>query len=591
MGVAWLVVSNLAIRSWVHSPDDLLRWIVIRGWIFVALTGAVLFFSIRYLFNLERKLIIENETRFRLLVDRFPHFVWTLGPTEQAEFFNQRWCEYTGKTQEELLTIDWRDWIHPEDRGIFLEGKAIRSGEFRVRRYDNVYRWHSGILLPLSGPDGQLISWYGSAMDIDDRKHFEDARKFISKASRHLSESLDFLETLRTTAVSAVNGMADWCVACALRGDDSRSESPCVFASRYTDLMHEDVLAEKCLTCVGGCAIEQPGHPIHGAIEEGASRLVHEVTDEFLEKFSCGTSMTDLKALGLTSILIVPIRSVRSSVRGALILCSGPSAKRFTPEDLVVAEDFASRASVALENARSYRDATQAISAREEIIAVVSHDLKNPLNAIRLISELLARSSREGKLPASVLAQSTLISKSVDQMHRLIQSILDLSKLEGGRIRIERKKEDVGHMIDESLEMIRLEASQKSIRLIKTPTSRGHVEILCDHDRMMQVLSNLLGNAIKFTREGGRIQVGYESKGETVLFSVSDNGPGIPARVLPHIFDRYWQARETAQKGTGLGLSIARGFVEAQGGKIWVDSQEGKGTTFYFSFPRVPYAA
>ena len=127
-------------------------------------------------------------------------------------------------------------------------------------------------------------------------------------------------------------------------------------------------------------------------------------------------------------------------------------------------------------------------------------------------------------------------------------------------------------------------SSAKSLR-VHNDIPEGALSASCDHDRMIQVLSNVVGNAIKFTPDGGAIHVGATRDGDRIRFSVADNGPGIPADELPHVFDRYFQARRKNRDGIGLGLSIAKGIVDAHGGRIWVESEEGRGSTFFFTVP------
>jgi CheY-like chemotaxis protein len=167
----------------------------------------------------------------------------------------------------------------------------------------------------------------------------------------------------------------------------------------------------------------------------------------------------------------------------------------------------------------------------------------------------------------------------------LIQDLLEVASLEAGRFKLERQPFSARPFVEEALEAARAQAAHKELRLDVEFPQGDRFDFDGDRDRALQVLGNLLGNAVKFTEAHGRIVVRVEPLEREVQVSVSDTGPGISADDLSHVFDRFWQAQKTARMGTGLGLSIARGMVEAHGGRIWVNSQVGVGSTFHFTLP------
>jgi two-component system, chemotaxis family, sensor kinase Cph1 len=230
----------------------------------------------------------------------------------------------------------------------------------------------------------------------------------------------------------------------------------------------------------------------------------------------------------------------------------------------------------------------KAVQVRDDLVAVVSHDLKNPLGVIHLQVGLILRAlplDREGpwrRLHTSI----DRIQRAADRMNTLIRDLLDLAKIEAGRFAIEPVPEELESLIEECVELFHPLAGQKRISLTQQ-VSQPEVWVCADRERIFQVFSNLLGNAIKFTPEGGAIQLTAEPVGGSVRFTVRDSGPGIPADQLPHLFNRYWQARKRSREGTGLGLYIAKGIIEAHGGQLWVESQVGSGSTFFFTLPVV----
>ena len=264
-------------------------------------------------------------------------------------------------------------------------------------------------------------------------------------------------------------------------------------------------------------------------------------------------------------------------------------AEQVKAERQAVAEAERQRA-LAADNALLCRTAEKAARDREQVLAIVSHDLKNPLSAIRLSTTLLA--SRLAGTPGerALSRQVGAIERAVAHMLTLIHQLLDAARLDAGQaIIVAPELAPLAPEVDEALSLIEPQATQKQLHLerrLETP-----LEAWFDRDRVLQVLANLLGNAVKFTPPGGRITVETRRVGDEAWVSVRDTGPGIPEPSRAHLFERHWQARETAGQGSGLGLYIARGLVESHGGRLWLDGEAGGGATFTFSLLTHPPAA
>jgi signal transduction histidine kinase len=229
----------------------------------------------------------------------------------------------------------------------------------------------------------------------------------------------------------------------------------------------------------------------------------------------------------------------------------------------------------------------RAVRARDDLVAVVSHDLRNPLGVIQMQAAILQKAVASGNEEFSrrIQTSSDHIQRAVRHMNTLIRDLLDLAKLEAGRFTLQCSRCQMNELVEESLLILRPLAEAKRITL----TADLHADAVhADRDRIFQVLSNLVGNAIKFTPLNGGISVRAETVDTETRVTVSDTGPGIPAEQLANIFDRYWQARRSDQEGSGLGLFIAKGIVEAHGGRIWTEAHPGRGATFVFILPRVP---
>lgn len=227
--------------------------------------------------------------------------------------------------------------------------------------------------------------------------------------------------------------------------------------------------------------------------------------------------------------------------------------------------------------------AEAAIAARDLILATVSHDLRNPLNTILMSASLLLGSGRSDFHPRD-LERVRVIERVARQMARLIEDLLDVAAIETGAQTIERSEIDPLKLIHDAAEMFDPITVSKGVRLTTSvPDDLSVTMIEVDQDRILQVISNLLGNAIRFTRRGGEIGLGLEVNDGELVYSVTDEGPGIAAEEIPYIFDQFWRDGETGRGGAGLGLAISKWIVEAHGGRIWVESEVGKGATFRFS--------
>jgi PAS domain S-box-containing protein len=235
-----------------------------------------------------------------------------------------------------------------------------------------------------------------------------------------------------------------------------------------------------------------------------------------------------------------------------------------------------------LEAERLARERAEAASRlREDLVAIVSHDLRNPLSSIAMSVSLLRMT-----LPPEALMnankQLEIVARSAERMKRLISDLLDIASIDAGGMSVSVEPQSMGALLADAVEMLQPVAADKSIRIELGDTPES-LMVSADKERIIQVLSNLIGNAIKFTHAGGLISVSAQRNDEVVRVMVSDTGQGISDEQMPHLFDRYWQAKRDGRLGIGLGLTIAKGIVEAHGGRIWAESVPGRGTTFSFT--------
>jgi signal transduction histidine kinase len=227
---------------------------------------------------------------------------------------------------------------------------------------------------------------------------------------------------------------------------------------------------------------------------------------------------------------------------------------------------------------RALDKAEAAIRSRDEMLAIVSHDLRTPIGTIAMTAELLEMS----RLDEDVAQQVALIRKTASSTIHLIADLIDVSAIESGKLSVELEPLSLRPLLEETCRMLAAQADEKHQRL-HVAADRDIPPVSGDRDRILQVLSNLVGNAIKFTPREGVITLNAASADGEVLVSVEDTGPGIPASDVPHVFDRFWHTSRKQRGGAGLGLATAKGIVEAHGGRIGVETHPGRGSTFFFT--------
>ena len=277
----------------------------------------------------------------------------------------------------------------------------------------------------------------------------------------------------------------------------------------------------------------------------------------------------------LEAPLAVPIRS-KDRTLGTFYLARQPGAPPFTREQATLIELLARHAAIAMENARLFERLRLALAAREEILAVVLHDLKNPLGAISLREQLL----EESEIPATA-AHARAVRRSVAVMQKLIEGLLDVARMDAGHLQLRIERCPLSELVRDVIDLNAPIAEDRRVQVeVAIPLN---LTVSIDRDRIHQVLTNLVGNALKFTFDG-TVTVTGRQQGSDAVVSVADTGAGILPDVLPHVFDRFFTSGERAN-GTGLGLNIAKRLVEAHGGRIWATSEPGRGSTFTFSLP------
>lgn len=493
-----------------------------------------------------------------------------------------------GTSQEELVSrFTFWDEAGQLLRADELPGRQALAGKravgvLRYRRADaggrpeQSERWVSMAAVPIVDASGRVQRVVSIYHDVTEQRRNDEWQRFLGDASKALGSSMELETVAASVAGIAVRSIADCCAIAMRTGPVGRG----VMAVARVSELDAGVDAAGLRTAAETCALElMAADDVGPLLVEATDRDVNIVPER------ARAAVAALSAGGVRSLLAVPF-APRGERLGMILLAIVGETAGYDSSDFSAAGELAHRAAIAFDNVRLYGEAQEALRAREDLLAIVSHDLRNPLGVVLASSALLLKSSLPPEREERARRQVEAIQRAGNRMNRLIRDLLDFASIQAGHLSVSTRPQAVGDMVAEVLETLEPLAAAKSQRL-HADVPPG-MEMRCDHDRVIQLFSNVVGNAIKFTPDAGEIRITASvdpEDGRRVRFAVTDTGPGIPADELPHVFDRYYQARRKNRDGIGLGLTIARGIVEAHGGRIWVESQgeEGKGSTFLFT--------
>ncbi len=411
------------------------------------------------------------------------------------------------------------------------------------------------------------------AQIVADLRRTEAAQRFLAEASRQFAETLDYEATLTKIASHAVPTIADWCIVDLL--EDGRVKRVSVAHADPADAALADELMTEATVDLDAAV------GIGNVLRSGKTEWRGRLTDADLQSLAHDTNRLELlRRLKLRAYVVVPIVA-KGTLLGSIALVSAKSHRRYSEWDVTVAEDLAHRAAMAIENARLYREAKRAVTVREQVLATVSHDLRNQVNVVVTASELLLQTANLQETPSA--RPLWVIARTGRSMQHLVNDLLDLASIQAGQLSISVRPTPLAPLIEEAREIHEPAARLKRLRLIAE--GGAEADVLVDRGRVLQVLSNLLGNAIKFTPPGGAVTIRTELTEREAVIAVIDTGRGIPARDVSQLFAPYRTIANDGAAGSGLGLFIARGIVERHGGRIWIDSRENSGTTVTFTLP------
>jgi len=481
------------------------------------------------------------------------------------------------------------DFLHMPDEiqsGIVaaLHRRALETGHatglFRRRRKDRSEFLARVTITRRSDARGNAIGYLLVSHDVTAEQRRLDEQGFLAEVGETLQASLDPATTIDGLAQLVVGFMGDCCTIDVVdeNGDVRRLKAA-----------HADP-SKGALAAAFSAVPPDPDrpHPFWRVLETKQPVLIAEVTRELLISIARNEEHRRLlESLDARSWVLVPLIA-RSRIIAVLSVVSCRADRKYGAEDLRLAEEVARRASLALENARLYEVAQQAIGTRDQILGVVAHDLRNPLGVILMQARAMGRWAEQPD-PRSRRPRE-VIERAATRMNRLIQDLLEVTRLEAGPLRIEAVPVPAGEIVSESVDAQKTLAASAGLQL-DLELAEDLPEIWADRHRILQVFENLLGNAMKFTPPGGRVTAGAAPSRTDVVFWVADTGAGIAEEDMPRLFERFWQAKNGRRQGAGLGLPIVKGIVEAHSGRIWVESALDQGTKFFFTIPTATRAS
>jgi PAS domain S-box-containing protein len=530
------------------------------------------------------KILQNSERKFRGLLEDAQDAVVIVNSTGRIVFVNHQvlnWFGYidgelAGKPIEVLVPERFRK-KHVSQRNGYLENPISRPMgrdlELFGLRKDGSEFPIDVALSPSESSEGRIVT--AVIRDNTEIKKREAEINFLSDIGSKISETLDIDAIMSKSAELIVPNLADCCVIRSL-DDGLRFKAKKVLhrfpeeqkkLEEYAEHMETSQEIRDTLT-----DIIMKGESF---VSIGGIKSDHIPFSPYMQSIVSG--------LNIHSFVVVPLSS-KNAIVGTISFILVDPCRSFELSDVKFFESVALRICLSMENAKLYKVSTQAVKTREDVLSIVSHDLKNPLAFISLKTELLTRSKELSIEKVNDFSKG--IMKATKQMQILIQDLLDFAKLESGTMTLDVQSHDVNSLISPLIDITTTQATDKKI-LFDVKIDPEIQSIRCDDNRIRQVISNLIGNAIKFTKNGGAILLELKKDDSNVLFIISDNGPGICPEDLEKIFERFWQSRDTRKMGSGLGLSICRYIVEAHGGKIWAESKIGEGSKFYFSLPQV----
>lgn len=538
----------------------------------------------------------QSEERFRDFANAAPAILWVTEPDGFCSFLSQGWYEFTGQGEDEGLGFGWLNAVHPDDRETatkqFLsanERNETFSIEYRLRRADGAYRWIIDAGRPRFSRRGEFLGYAGNVLDITDRKQAEEEMAAllatekrrtallaqVANASKSMNAalSMDSIVRILTEEARSMLGAHQAVTSLAVSENQAQAINMMSLSEKYAD---DRAYLEKADISGIYMEVRRTNRPI---------RMTRQELETHPKRKELGKYGEDHPLM--RGWLAVPLLGHGGKNLG-LVLLMDKAQGEFTEEDEAILVQLAAIASAGIENAGLYEQVREQDRRKDEFLATLAHELRNPLAPIRTGLAVLRLAP---SIDATVKTRE-IMERQVEHMVHLIDDLLDVSRITRGKVQLKKERIDVRAVLDAALEVSRpLIEESRHVLSISTPEET----LLLDADptRMAEVVSNLLNNAAKYTPKRGRIELSaqrdHNGDRDDVIIRVRDNGVGLTPEALPKVFELFSQVGKTldrSQGGLGIGLALVKRLVEMHGGQVTAESQGlGQGSTFVVRLP------
>jgi PAS domain S-box-containing protein len=502
-------------------------------------------------------------------------------PNVELTFMNRAAEHMFGYTAEQLNDPEFtRSIIFPADypRLIAQYEESVRTRrdfevEYRVRRSDGQIIWIRDMARVTPRPDGTIVRTVSS--DITKHRQAEERLRILAEASRSLDASLDYETTLSNVTGVIVPALADDCII-FLENDTGKLE---LVSSAHSDPARVEVAREFFRHYPVHERSDQPLQMVH---RTGESVLIQDAITPIDSAVALSREQYE-SSIGtrVQAGLAVPLRS-RGHILGVMVWATVESGRHYEREDLNLAEEIGNRAGIAVDNARLFKASQDAVAARDRFLAMLGHELRNPLNSISIVARMLERESLSDERLAKL---RTLIGRETRQLSTVVNDLLDVSRMLAGKMSLELQTLDLGALVRESTQSFEETARLREL-ILTVSIPEQPLSIVGDPVRLHQLIANLLTNAIKFTEPSGRVEIMVRAVADQALLSVRDTGIGIAPEMLGRIFEPFAQAALQPPHGLGLGLSLVKEVTELHGGTVTASSEGiGRGAEFTIYLP------
>jgi len=573
--LAMMAVHQDAPRDWTAREVALVEEVVERSWAHVERARVT-------------RSLGESDENFRTLAESIPQLAWMARPDGHIFWYNRRWYDYTGKSPEDMEGWGWQSVHDPESLPRVVETwtASIRGGvacdmTFPLRRADGRFRTFLTRVEPFKDQEGRVLLWFGTNTDIEDQKRAEERERRhaeqswkLAAISNRLNTAHDVASVVRVVAEEARALIGAHLSEATVTTDEGggREVHAASYSEKYDAWRGREVRYDR----VGPPSQVRPGG--------GTVRLTQAELEALPGWRDYAESQAGIPPLrGWLSAALVG----RSGRQIGFLRLSDNVEGEFTEDDEAVLAQLSLTASVAVENARLYDELRKNDQRKDEFLAMLAHELRNPLAAINTAVSLSSRSGLQEHIEWSM----EVIGRQMKHLTRLIDDLMDVSRITRGKIALKKDRLDVAPVVAGAVEAVRpLYDERKHELLVSVP--KGEFFIDADPTRLEQILTNLLTNAGKYTESGGKVWLSARGEGDRIVFSVRDTGLGIPPDVLPHVFDLFAQGERSlarSEGGLGIGLTIVKRLAEMHGGTVAAASDGvGRGSEFSVNLPAAP---